>query len=210
MAGEVQSFSNMVSALPIDKLIGEPFFAMIKASSDSVLAYIDWFNAVCLEPDPADPKLKRMRTVEFTVKSPALDNNGQAVLNTDGTVKTNTILMSQPLAAVVDHPNFGPETLEIELEIEVKTSQMDSTSYSTDTTTETNSSSSRWFWGGTSSNTKTTAKVASKSESVRKTDTSARYSIRATGRARGLPEGMAKTLDPLREIAMKPVTIPTK
>jgi hypothetical protein len=171
------------------------------------MAYIQWFNTVCLEP--RDGKNARngmkMRTVEFTIESPRLDASGQPTVDSNGRAVMNTILMTQPLAAVVDHPLFGPDSLEVEFEMEISTSAMDTTSSAREATVEAEASANFFF---ASARTKTTAKVSSKSESVRKTDTSARYHVRATGKSKPMPEGMNKTLDLLREIAMKPVVLP--
>jgi hypothetical protein len=198
-AGDTQTFNNMVSALPMNIVIGQPFMEMVKVSAASAAAYIQWFREACLDKDG------KSKMVEFDVETPRLDANGN-VLDADGKLASTTgkaaavdrVRIVQPLAAIVSHPNFMPDTLSISFEMEVTTAEAVETQNAAEIGIEAGGS-----YGVVTASM--SAKASHSEKSTRSTDTTSRLSIQATGSNHGIPEGMAKTLDLLRELCSKPV-----
>jgi hypothetical protein len=114
--------------------------------------------------------------------------------------QVDTVKIIQPLAAVISHPNFMPDTLSIQFEMEVTTAE----SVETETGAEVGVEASGG-WGPISASM--SAKASHSEKSTRSTDTSSRLTISATGSNHGIPEGMAKTLDLLRELSSKPIPV---
>ena len=119
----------------------------------------------------------------------------------DGTI-TTTIenrKMKVPLLSIIQTPNLGVKRATVDFDMEVKSSTQDTSSVNTKT--DLSVKYDNW-WSPVKVNLN--ASVSTKSENIRKTDNSAKYTVHVEARDDGAPEGLMKVLDILGA-AIQPV-----
>ena len=119
----------------------------------------------------------------------------------DGTI-TTTIenrKMKVPLLSIIQTPNLGVKRATVDFDMEVKSSTQDTSSVNTKT--DLSVKYDNW-WSPVKVNLN--ASVSTKSENIRKTDNSAKYTVHVEARVDGAPEGLMKVLDILGA-AIQPV-----
>ena len=119
----------------------------------------------------------------------------------DGTI-TTTIenrKMKVPLLSIIQTPNLGVKRATVDFDMEVKSSTQDTSSVNTKT--DLSVKYDNW-WSPVKVNLN--ASVSNKSENIRKTDNSAKYTVHVEARDDGAPEGLMKVLDILGA-AIQPV-----
>ena len=135
------------------------------------------------------------RTVEFDYDAPVESKAA------DGTI-TTTIenrKMKVPLLSIIQTPNLGVKRATVDFDMEVKSSTQDTSSVNTKT--DLSVKYDNW-WSPVKVNLN--ASVSTKSENIRKTDNSAKYTVHVEARDDGAPEGLMKVLDILGA-AIQPV-----
>jgi hypothetical protein len=189
---DARSAAGLINATPVDAIVAAPIRAMIDVTAASSAAYLDWFRAVCLDDKG------RVRQIELDVSTPTHDISGASTGSRD-------IRLQMPMAAAVDHPNFGPDTVRVELNVEVHSSAQTET----ETSAEIEASGKVGVNVGiASASLSMSVKASCASKSVRNTDTTSRMNLTATGSRRKMPEGMSRTLDAMREMAFGAVAKP--
>lgn len=178
---------SVLNALPLDRMISTPLMAMIQAQVASSKAYADFIMGVCIENGKA-------RAIQFDYDETVTDSTGVVV-----EVQKKT--MRIPLLAAITHPNIAIEKGTINFEMTVSSSE------ETNTATEGSGGfEAKLGWGPFS--VKVHGTVSHKSESTRKTDTRAKYSISVEAGRQPPPEALMRVMDFLTEAATKPVQLP--
>ena len=109
--------------------------------------------------------------------------------------------MKVPLLSIIQTPNLGVKRATVDFDMEVKSSTQDTSSV--DTKTDLSVKYDNW-WSPVKVNLY--ASVSTKSENIRKTDNSAKYTVNVEARDDGAPEGLMKVLDILGA-AIQPVPV---
>ncbi len=183
---------SVINALPLDRMIGGPLQAMVKAQVQASKAYADFLQTVCMKTDP-DTKEIVATNIQFEYDETIVDNEG----NLQGVHRKT---MRIPLMAAITHPNICIEEGSVDFELEVSQSEESHTENAADA-----SLSAKAGWGPFSVSVK--GKVSHKSEQTRKTDTRAKYSIHTAIKRQGPPEGLMRVIDFLTDAATKPVML---
>ena len=146
--------------------------------------------------DDGNGKLKA-RTVEFDYDAPVQSKDA------NGTITTNIEhrKLRVPLLSVIQTPNLGVKKATVDFDMEVKSSTQDTSSVNTKT--DLGVKYDNW-WSPVKVNLN--ASVSTKSENIRKTDNSAKYTVHVEARDDGAPEGLMKVLDILGA-AIQPVPV---
>jgi len=183
---------SIVDSLPIDRLIGEPLDAMIKAQVNAGLQYLDFVRTQCVK----DGKAIMM---EFDYDETLVDTEG----NYRG-VYQKTIRI--PLLAMVTHPTLSLQdgTVDFEMEVTHFTEAKD------DAQEENAPAGPIASMVGVPQRGIVKGKVSHKPAQTRRSDTRARYSIHAAVKREDAPEAMMRVIDFLTDAATKPVLVPTK
>lgn len=187
MAVDPSFIGSVINALPLDRMIGGPLQAMIKAQIQASRSYAEFLMSVCIKDNKAI-------NVTFEYDETQVDSEGTF----KGVIKKT---MRIPLMAAITHPNICVEEGTIDFELEISQSE------------ETHSESSaeggfeaKVGWGPFSVSMH--GKVSHKSEQTRKTDTRAKYSIHTSIKRQDPPEALARVIDFLTDAATKPVMLP--
>jgi hypothetical protein len=178
---------SVINALPIDKMIGTPLMAMLRAQVQASKQYADFIMTVGIKDGKAV-------MVAFDYDETLVDEKG----NVTG-VQRKT--MRVPLLAIITHPNVNIEDGNVAFEVTI--SQSSSSSSSTEAQ---GGFEAKIGWGPFSVSVHGSA--SHKSEQTRKTDTRAKYSFSVNIKRDGPPEGMMQVLDFLTNAATKPVVLP--
>ena len=187
------SIADQFKGLPIGTLIAEPLLGAAKAQGQLAHTTEQFIKDIGLEDD-GNGKLSA-RTVEFDYDAPVESKAA------DGTI-TTTIenrKMKVPLLSIIQTPNLGVKRATVDFDMEVKSSTQDTSSV--DTKTDLSVKYDNW-WSPVKVNLN--ASVSTKSENIRKTDNSAKYTVHVEARDDGAPEGLMKVLDILGA-AIQPV-----
>ena len=163
-----------IHSLDIDKMIGGPMNAMIKAQVNANWQYLDFLKQVCFPQGKAE-------MLQFDYEELLVDSEGGL-----GGVQERTIRL--PLAAAVTHPNLVLETGSVDFDFEV--TQIEST---------TPRGLQKSF--GTQDVPSIKGKVTHKSTETRKTDKRAKYSIHAEVKRESPPESLMRIIDFLTDSA---------
>ena len=121
-----------------------------------------------------------------TDKSPVTDGKGNTTLKDDK--------LSVPLLSIVNVPNLSVKKATVDFSMEVKASSSNTSSSQTDANVSTTAKYKSW-WSPVSVEMTASVSTSQKSESVRKTDNSAKYDVHVEARDDGAPEGLMKVLD---------------
>jgi len=187
------SIADQFKGLPIGTLIAEPLLGAAKAQGQLAHTTENFIKDIGLEDD-GNGKLSA-RTVEFDYDAPVESKAA------DGTI-TTTIenrKMKVPLLSIIQTPNLGVKRATVDFDMEVKSSTQDTSSVNTKT--DLSVKYDNW-WSPVKVNLN--ASVSTKSENIRKTDNSAKYTVHVEARDDGAPEGLMKVLDILGA-AIQPV-----
>jgi hypothetical protein len=180
MAGIADQFKG----LPMSDLISQPLLAAAKAQGQLSNVTQQFIKDVGLEGDGSGGYTAR--TVDFKFKSPVTDKKGNTTLADND--------LNVPLLSIVNVPNLSVKKATVDFSMEVKSSSQDTTSAKTDANVSTHAKYSAW-WSPVSVEMTASVSTSNKSESVRKTDNSAKYDVHVEARDDGPPEGLMKVLD---------------
>ena len=189
------SIADQFKGLPIGTLIAEPLLGAANAQGQLAHTTEQFIKDIGLEDD-GNGKLSA-RTVEFDYDAPVESKAA------DGTI-TTTIenrKMKVPLLSIIQTPNLGVKRATVDFDMEVKSSTQDTSSVNTKT--DLSVKYDNW-WSPVKVNLN--ASVSTKSENIRKTDNSAKYTVHVEARDDGAPEGLMKVLDILGA-AIQPVPV---
>jgi hypothetical protein len=190
---------SMIEPLPIDRLIGEPLDAMIKAQGNASLQYIDFVKSQCIK----DGKAVMM---EFDYDETLVDTQG----NYAGVLQRT---MRVPIIAMVTHPTISltEGTVDFELEVTHFTEEKSAEEKPpTDPGTAPAAAPLSQAALGVPQRAVVKGKVSHKGEQTRRTDTRARYSVHASVKREDAPEAMMRVIEYLMDAATKPVLLPGK
>ena len=190
MALDPSFIGSVINALPIDRMIGGPLNAMIKAQVAASRQYADFLLNVCLEEKDGH---KEAVNVQFEYDQTLVDSEGKLT----GVQKKT---MRVPLLAVVTHPNINIEEGSVDFELEIHQAEESKKSAEREGGFEASAG-----WGPCSVSIH--GKVSHKKEQTRSSDTRAKYTIHTSVKRSGPPEGMMRVIDFLTEAATKPVQI---
>ena len=170
------SIADQFKGLPIGTLIAEPLLGAAKAQGQLAHTTEQFIKDIGLEDD-GNGNLSA-RTVEFDYDAPIESKDDKGAITT----KIENRKLKVPL-----------------LSMEVKSSTQDTSSVNTKT--DLSVKYDNW-WSPVKVDLK--ASVSTKSENIRKTDNSAKYTVHVEARDDGAPEGLMKVLDILGA-AIQPV-----
>ena len=187
MALDPSFTGSVLNALPLDKMIGGPLQAMIKAQIQASKAYADFLLQVCIKDGKAV-------SVQFDYDETIVNEKGEY----QGTMQKT---MRIPLLAAISHPNICIEegTIDFEMEISQSEETHDSTEMEASLEAEVG-------WGPFKVSVK--GRASHKSEQTRKSDTRAKYSIHTAIKRQDPPEALMRVIEFLTESATKPVQLP--
>jgi hypothetical protein len=182
----------IIDSLPIDRLIGEPLDAMIKAQVNAGLQYLDFVRTQCVKDGKAV-------MLEF--------DYDETLVDTEGSYRgVHQKTMRIPLLAMVTHPTLSLQDGTVDFEMEVthftkaKGGAQEETAPAGPIASMVEGPQRGIVMG----------KVSHKSQQTRRTDTRARYSIHAAVKREDTPEAMMRVIDFLTDAATKPVLVPAK
>ena len=187
------SIADQFKGLPIGTLIAEPLLGAAKAQGQLAHTTEQFIKDIGLEDD-GNGKLSA-RTVEFDYDAPVESKAEDGTITT--TIENRKIKV--PLLSIIQTPNLGVKRATVDFDMEVKSSTQDTSSV--DTKTDLSVKYDNW-WSPVKVNLN--ASVSTKSENIRKTDNSAKYTVHVEARDDGAPEGLMKVLDILGA-AIQPV-----
>ena len=187
------SIADQFKGLPIGTLIAEPLLGAAKAQGQLAHTTENFIKDIGLEDD-GNGNLKA-RTVEFDYDAPVESKDADGNITT--TIENRKLKV--PLLSVIQTPNLGVKKATVDFDMEVKSSTQDTSSV--DTKTDLSVKYDNW-WSPVKVDLK--ASVSTKSENIRKTDNSAKYTVHVEARDDGTPEGLMKVLDILGS-AIQPV-----
>ena len=179
MAGIADQFKG----LPMSDLISQPLLAAAKAQGQLSNITQQFIKDVGLEENNGS---YTARSVDFGFKSPVTDGKGNTTLKDDK--------LSVPLLSIVNVPNLSVKKATVDFSMEVKASSSNTSSSQTDANVSTTAKYKSW-WSPVSVEMTASVSTSQKSESVRKTDNSAKYDVHVEARDDGAPEGLMKVLD---------------
>lgn len=198
MSNELTNMGEAYAGLPISDLIAAPIVAACEAQVTLAKAAADFIDHVGLQEQPDGSKTAR--TVEFTMNRP--------VAGPDGSVTQSQMQIQAPLLAIVNVPALSVKNITVDFEMEVKSSFQSKQSSDKSASAEVSVSGG---WGPVKASAKFTGSVSSHKETTRASDNRAKYSIHVEARDDGMPEGLGRLLDIMREsIAAMPATAPAK
>jgi len=178
---------SVLNALPLDKMIGGPLQAMIKAQVQASKAYADFLLHVCIKDGKAV-------AVQFDYDETIVDEKGEY----KGTMQKT---MRIPLLAAIAHPNICIEEGTIDFEMEISQSEESKTANEAEGSLEVSAG-----WGPVKVSIK--GRASHKSEQTRKSDTRAKYSIHTAIKRQDPPEALMRVIEFLTDSATKPVAMP--
>jgi hypothetical protein len=178
---------GIIKSLPLDMMFKAPLQAAIEAQVASALATADYMKKIGFDKDG----------VAITVRSGYNQVINDAQGNPVNVVKR---VVDAPILALVPIPALVIKTVDVNFELTVETS-------------ETQSSESE-FKGSASATVgwaflkaSFSASMSSKSSSVRKTDTRARYEVKIHAEQQDPPEGFSRIIDTLMNAMMQPIDL---
>ena len=178
---------SVLNALPLDKMIGGPLQAMIKAQIQASRAYADFLLQICIKDGKAV-------AVQFDYDETIVDEKGEY----KGTMQKT---MRIPLLAAISHPNICIEEGTIDFEMEISQSEESKTSNEAEASVEVSAG-----WAPCKVTVK--GRASHKSEQTRKSDTRAKYSIHTAIKRQDPPEALMRVIEFLTDSATKPVQVP--
>ncbi len=178
---------SVLNALPLDKMIGGPLQAMIKAQVQASKAYADFLLQVCIKDGKAV-------SVQFDYDETIVNEKGEY----QGTM---TKTMRIPLLAAISHPNICVEEGTIDFEMEISQSEESHSATEAEASMEASVG-----WGPFSVSMK--GRASHKSEQTRKSDTRAKYSIHTAIKRQDPPEALMRVIEFMTDSATKPVQLP--
>lgn len=176
---------GILKSLPLDMMFRAPLEAAIQAQVASARATADYMKQIGFDKDG---------TV-ITVRS----GYNQVLTDREGNpTKTVKRVVDAPLLALIPIPALVIKTVDVNFELTVETSDTQSSESS---------------YGGSVSGTvgwaflkaSFSASMSSKSSSVRKTDTRARYEVKIHAEQQDPPEGFSRIIDTLMNAMMLPI-----
>jgi hypothetical protein len=209
MADELVSMGDQFKGLPMGDLIGGPLMAACDAQVKMANATANFIKVVGFLP-PADPKTNPndvgpTRTAIFKFKRPqqnavvTLDANGNPIPS----ATQEEVEIEVPLLAVVKIPSLSITTVDVEFQMEVKSSFSETTA---DAKSGSLDATIKAGWGPISASVKIQGSVSSSKNTERKSDNSAKYSVKVHAEDSGMPEGLARVLD-MMNAAVAPKSI---
>jgi hypothetical protein len=180
MAGIADQFKG----LPMSDLISQPLLAAAKAQGQLSNITQQFIKDVGLQ-GPDDTSLSA-RTVDFGFKTPVTNGQGVTTLVDDS--------LSVPLLSIVNVPNLSVKVATVDFVMEVKSASKNTSSSDTTANVSTNASYKAW-WSPVKVEMSASVSTNKKSEDVRSTDNSAKYTVHVEARDDGPPEGLMKVLD---------------
>jgi hypothetical protein len=178
---------SVLNALPLDKMIGGPLQAMIKAQIQASKAYADFLLQICIKDGKAV-------SVQFDYDETIVDEKGVY----QGTIQKT---MRIPLLAAISHPNICIEEGTIDFEMEISQSEESHSSTEAEATME-----ASLGFGPFKVSMK--GRASHKSEQTRKSDTRAKYSIHTAIKRQDPPEALMRVIEFLTDSATKPIQAP--
>lgn len=178
---------SVLNALPLDKMIGGPLQAMIKAQVQASKAYADFLLQVCIKDGKAV-------SVQFDYDETIVNEKGEY----QGTMQKT---MRIPLLAAISHPNICIEEGTIDFEMEISQSEESHSSTEAEMSMEASVG-----WGPFKVSMK--GRASHKSEQTRKSDTRAKYSIHTAIKRQDPPEALMRVIEFMTDSATKPVQLP--
>jgi hypothetical protein len=178
---------SVLNALPLDKMIGGPLQAMIKAQVQASKAYADFLLQVCIKDGKAV-------SVQFDYDETIVNEKGEY----QGTMQKT---MRIPLLAAISHPNICIEEGTIDFEMEISQSEESNTSTEMEASLEASVG-----WGPFKVTIK--GRASHKSAQTRKSDTRAKYTIHTAIKRQDPPEALMRVIEFLTDSATKPVQLP--
>lgn len=166
--------ADQFTALPIDRLIGDPLDAACKAQANLANTTVDFITQVGM--NKVGGKYETIQ-VDFTYKK------------ANGTRESITV----PLLAIVNVPNLSIQEVTIDFNMKVQTASVQKKDFNWDVSAS--GSVGGWGWKASMS-----ASVGGSSSSTRSTDTSASYNIHVRASDPGYPEGLKKVMDILESV----------
>lgn len=177
---------SVLSALPLEDMIGGPLQAMIKAQIKASKAYVDFLLQVCIKDGKAV-------SVQFEYDETILNEQGEY----QGIVTKH---MRIPLLATISHPHMCIDEGTIDFEMEISQSESTEKTNQADATI-----AATCGWGPFKVSIK--GKASHKSAQTRKSDTRAKYSIHTSIKRHDPPEALMRVIDFLTDAATKPTQI---
>lgn len=184
---------KQLNNLPIHELIGNPLRASIKAQQDVSLSMINYIKEIGIDGNKA-------RTLDFNISRPVVNGN---------TMEVKTIPVSAPLLGLVPLPSLLIETLSIEFTAAITDyverskgtgpkplEQQKESGEQSETPLQESEKPSIEMYG----------RVISYSENMRKTNSSATYTIKIEAKQQEPTEGWSKIIDMLAS-ASEPLNI---
>ncbi len=187
------SIADQFKGLPIGTLIAEPLLGAAKAQGQLAHTTENFIKDIGLEDDGKGNL--SARTVEFDYDAPIESKDDKGAITT----KIENRKLKVPLLSIIQTPNLGVKKATVDFDMEVKSSTQDTSSVNTKT--DLSVKYDNW-WSPVKVDL--TASVSTKSENIRKTDNSAKYTVHVEARDDGAPEGLMKVLDILGA-AIQPV-----
>jgi len=176
---------GIIKSLPLEMMFLAPLQAAITAQVASAKATAEYMKAIGFDD----------KGQVITVRS----GYNQVLTNEKGDpIKTVQRVVDAPLLGLVPIPALAIKTVDVEFELTVETSETKSSELAV-----AGSASGKVGWGFFSASF--SASMSSKSSSVRKTDTRARYSVKMHAEQMDPPEGFMRIIDTLMNAMMQPI-----
>lgn len=192
---------SIIDSLPIDRLIGEPLDAMIKAQASASLQYVEFIKGQCIGKDG------KAVMMQFDYDETLVDTQGNYRDVVQRTVRV-------PLMAMVTHPTISLQEGTVDFEMEVTHFAEDKQVAGgekppADAAPEPGGGMSQAL-GTRPPSAVVKGKITHRGEQTRRTDTRARYRVHAAVKRQDAPEAMMRVIDFLTDAATRPVLMPRK
>jgi hypothetical protein len=176
---------GILKSLPLEMMFLAPLQAAIQAQVASARATAEYMKSIGFDD----------KGQVITVRS----GYNQVLTDAQGNPsKTVQRVVDAPLLGLIPIPALAIKTVDIEFELTVETSETKSSE-----TEVKGSAAGKVGWGFFSASF--SASMSSKSSSVRKTDTRARYSVKIHAEQMDPPEGFSRIIDTLMNAMMQPI-----
>jgi hypothetical protein len=172
--------AGRIAALPIEKMVAAPLMASIKAHEEATKAFARFFQDVCIL------EYRSVRMMEFLWSRLELDADGNP------TGESLKMLLQMPFFAGIPLPSFGVERVEVDFELEINS--VEQTKSATDSEVAAKVKYGFGPWG-----VSVQGKVSHHRESLRKTDTRAKYHFKVEAARQPIPEALSRVIDHMLE-----------
>lgn len=176
---------GILKSLPLEMMFLAPLQAAIQAQVASARATAEYMKAIGFD-DKGE-----VITVRSGYNQVLTDEQG----NFSKTVKR---VVDAPLLGLIPIPALCIKTVDVNFELTVETSETKSSEFAAS-----GSAAGKVGWGFFSASF--SASMSSKSSSVRKTDTRARYEVKIHAEQQDPPEGFSRIIETLMNAMMQPI-----